>query len=322
MNVDNFEVRPKRRLVEKFQKPDAWAKLGLEDRSELVEIIAGLPSSLGDDDIAAKQFDLLILKAQLALLQTDTSFEGYSKRIRELASLLEELRNVPMVAAEMELILEVQTDQYWQDITAPILETVRRRLRSLIKLIELKKRPHIYTDFEDQIGPGAEIEVTGAAVGTDMQRFRLKVRHFLKGHMDHIAIQKLRRNEALTNQDLEELERIMIEAGAADQEWLATLGEDGGLGVLIRSLVGLDREAAKLAFAAFVGRHDLNANQTEFVNMIIDYLTERGVVDPRSLYESPFTDLDSMGVEGIFGSAEVIEIINIIREVNERATAA
>ena len=83
--------------------------------------VAGLPSSLEDDDITAKQFDLLILKAQLALLQADKSFEAHRKRIRELASLLEELRNVPMVAAEMELLLDIQTDEFWQDITAAML---------------------------------------------------------------------------------------------------------------------------------------------------------------------------------------------------------
>ena len=321
MTTDNFEVRPKRRLVEKFQAPEAWIKLGLDERAELIDNVAGLPSSLEDDDITAKQFDLLILKAQLALLQADKSFEGHRKRIRELASLLEELRNVPMVAAEMELLLDIQTDEFWQDITAAMLEMVRRRLRDLIKLIELRKRPHVYTDFEDMIGAAAEIELRGAAVGTDMHRFRLKVRHFLKDHMDHIAIQKLRRNEPLTPKDIEELERILIQAAVTDAEQIATLRDEGGLGVLIRSLVGLDREAAKRAFAAFIEKHKLNADQCEFLNMIIDYLTERGIMDPRSLYESPFTDIDTLGVEGVFEGAEVIELIEIIEDFRRRAAA-
>jgi type I restriction enzyme R subunit len=321
MNLDNFEVRPKRRVVEKYQKQNAWNKLGLDARSELIENIAGMPSSLEDDDLAAKQFDLLVLKAQLALLQADRGFESYCRRICELGALLEELRNVPMVEAELELILEVQTDAFWQDITAPILETIRRRLRALIKLIESKKRPHIYTDFEDEIGTGAEIEVSGVAIGTDTHRFLLKARHFLKDHLDHITIQKLRRNEPLTAQDLDELERIFAEAGVADKDQLEKLREHGGLGVLIRSMVGLNREAAKSAFGAFIHMHNLNADQTEFLNMIIDYLTERGVMDPRSLYESPFTDINSMGVEGVFNSAEVVELVSIIEEFRRRAAA-
>jgi type I restriction enzyme R subunit len=320
MNVDNFIVRPKRRLVEKYNQSQSWEKLGLDDRTDLVEAIAGLPSSLEDDDLEAKQFDLLVLKAQLALLRAETSFEGYRKRIREFAAFLEELGNVPMVAAHMELILELQTDEFWQDITAPMLEMVRKRLRGLIKLIELRKRPHIYTDFVDEIGTGSEVEIRGA-VGTDLHRFRMKARHFLKNHMDHIAIQKLRRNEALTAQDLKELERIFIEAGLAEDDDLAKLKGDGGLGIFIRSLVGLNREAAKQAFADFIAKRKPTANQTEFLNMIIDYLTERGIMDPRSLYESPFTDIDALGVEGVFEKAEVIELIEIIEDFRKRAAA-
>jgi type I restriction enzyme R subunit len=55
--------------------------------------------------------------------------------------------------------------------------------------------------------------------------------------------------------------------------------------------------------------------------MVIDYLTERGVMDPRSLYKSPFTDVDSLGIEGVFESAEVIELIGSIEDFRRRAAA-
>jgi hypothetical protein len=37
----------------------------------------------------------------------------------------------------------------------------------------------------------------------------------------------------------------------------------------------------------------------EFLDLVIDHLTARGVMDPSLLYESPFTDFDSKGVEGV-----------------------
>lgn len=321
MNVDNFIVRPKRRLVEKYRTDAPWQALGLEERTELTEELAGLPSALVDEDHAAKQFDYLILCAQLMILRCEKGLKSVKKRIIELASALEELENVPMVAKQMDLILEIQTDAYWQDVTPALLETARRQLRDLIKLIELKKRPHIYTDFEDEIGAAEEIAVQGRAIGTDMNRFQMKVRHFLKQHADHIAIRKLRRNEPLTVQDLEELERVFIAAGVAEQTDLEKVRADGGLGVFIRSLIGLDREAAKQAFDRFQAARTLSANQIEFLNMIIEHLTERGVMDPGLLYESPFTDLDAMGVEGIFKSGDVVELVDILEEVRKRAAA-
>jgi hypothetical protein len=48
-----------------------------------------------------KQFDLVVFRAELALLRIDPAFQGLRARITEVASLLEELGNVPMVAAEM-----------------------------------------------------------------------------------------------------------------------------------------------------------------------------------------------------------------------------
>ena len=86
------------------------------------------------------------------------------------SSLLEEMSNVPMIAKEMDLILAVQIEDFWQDITSPSLESLRRRLRELIKLIEVKRRPIVYTDFEDEIGASTEVELRGVDVGTHMDR--------------------------------------------------------------------------------------------------------------------------------------------------------
>jgi type I restriction enzyme R subunit len=102
---------------------------------------------------------------------------------------------------------------------------------------------------------------------------------------------------------------------------LERVRNDGGLGIFVRSLVGLDREAAKHAFDQFQCKRKLSANQIEFLNMIIDYLTDRGVMDPRLLYESPFTDFDAMGVEGVFDNGGVFELISILEEVRQRAAA-
>jgi type I restriction enzyme, R subunit len=299
MSLDNFLVRPQRRYVEKYSTGEAWSKVDADVRHELIEHVAGLPSAVVDDDLAAKQFDLVVYRAELALLRVDPAFQGLRTRITEIASLLEELGNVPMVAAEMALILEIQTDEFWQDITLPMLETVRRRLRALVKLIEYKKRTLVYSDFEDITGASADIALPGFSVGTDMDAFRRKARLFLKPHENHIAVLKVKRNEPLTQTDLKELERIFLEAGV-DESALGTLQTDGGLPRFVRALVGLDREAAKRAFTEFLDGRKLTADQLEFLDLVIDHLTARGVMDPKLLYEAPFTDFDRNGVEGVF----------------------
>ena len=320
MNPDNFLFRPHRRSVEKYAEESAWDRLDADARQELTERVSGLPSSVVDDDLMAKQFDLTIYRTQLALLRADAAFAGLKKRICELASSLEDLANVPMVAAGMALIQEVQTEEFWRDVTLPMLETVRRRLRALIKLIDFKKRPIVYSDFEDRTGPIGEIEVRGIPIGTDMEAFRRKARAFLRPYENHIAILKLRRNEPLTATDLAELERMFVAAGV-DAESIDRLQAEGGLGRFVRSLVGLDREAAQTAFAEFLTGRALSADQHEFINLMIDHLTARGVMDPALLYQSPFTDFDALGVEGVFPQGDVVKLVEILREVENRAAA-
>jgi type I restriction enzyme, R subunit len=320
MSLDNFLVRPHRRYVEKYSSGEAWTKVDADAQHELIEHVAGLPSAVVDDDLAAKQFDLVVFRAELALLRVDPAFDGLRSRIKEIASLLEELGNVPMVSAEMALILEIQTDEFWQDITLAMLETVRRRLRALVKLIEYKKRTLVYSDFEDSAGAAADVVVPGISVGTDMDAFRRKARLFLKPHENHLAVLKVKRNEPLTPTDLKELERIFLEAGV-DETAIEALQGDGGLPRFVRALVGLDREAAKRAFGGFLEGRRLTADQLEFLDLVIDHLTARGVMDPKLLYEAPFTDFDRNGVEGVFEKSDVVRLVEILRGVEPRVAA-
>lgn len=179
----------------------------------------------------------------------------------------------------------------------------------------------VYTEFTDEIGDGAAVDLPNASVGTDRARFQMKAQDFLKRHLDHITVQKLRRNEQLTAQDLDELERILVEEVGATESDLDEARAAGGLGLFVRSLVGLERDAAKAALAGFIGSRNLNANQIEFVNLVIEHLTEQGAMDPRRLYESPFTDFDAMGVNGLFRQGDVQVLVTALAELRRRAAA-
>jgi type I restriction enzyme, R subunit len=321
MNTNNFIVRPKRRLVEKYANEKAWQDVGLNEKSELVREVAGLPSELVDEDQEAKEFDLLILHLQLAVLRHERSYTRWSEDVREIAGALEEKASIPMVRQELELIIEVQTDEFWQDITTPILENVRKRLRSLVKFIDKTKRRTIYTDFVDLMGEEREFQLPEFGPAADAERFREKAEQFLKTHEDDPVIHKLRFNEPLTKDDLSSLEKILLEAGA---ETVADLKKrsEGQLGLLVRSMVGLDREAAKRAFDNFLNGKTLNANQIHFVNLVIDYLTQAGWMSPGQLYDSPFTDFSPRGVEGVFDPTQVTQLLGVLDTIRRTATAA
>lgn len=322
MNLDNFVVRPKRRLVELYAMPEAWAVLSTESRDELGHEVAGLPSELASEDEEAKRFDLVVLRLQLAVLRAEPTFERLRDMVKSIAGALEEKANIPMVKPHLDLIQDLQTDAWWENVTTPMLEQVRKQLRALVKLIDKVARKPIYTDFEDQIGADAEVDMPEFGSKETFERFVAKTRAFLREHENDMAIHKVRMNKALTRTDLDELER-MLTASLGSPEYVQQAKDTShGLGLFVRSLVGLDRGAAKEAFAGFLEGKTLTANQIEFVNLIVDHLTERGVMDPGLLYEAPFTDLAPTGPDGIFKAAQVGELIAVLTRVRAAAVAA
>jgi type I restriction enzyme R subunit len=203
-----------------------------------------------------------------------------------------------------------------------MLEQVRRRLRNLVRLIEKQQRKLIYTNFEDLLGSERPIVLPGFAEGADHVKFRAKALAFLRDHEDHVAIQRLWRNKPLTKSDVAELERMFLASGVGDADDInRAKAESHGLGLFVRSLIGLDREAAKEALGTFLTGKVLGANQIDFVNLIIDHLTEHGVMEPAALYESPFTDLTPSGPEGLFDESQIGELISVLISVRERAAA-
>ena len=321
LNLDNFIVRRHRRAVEKYQKSESWMLLNDDVRKELVDEIAPLPSakSLGIEE--AKRFDLLMFSLELALLKGSKRFDTLKKQLLEIASALEDQTGIPAIAQQAVLIEEIQTQQWWEGVTVPLLELVRLRLRDLVQHIDKTRKAIVYSNFADEIGEGVEHELPQFGEA-DFARFKLKARHFLKAHEDHIVLHKLRQGKPLTPTDLSELEKMLLDAGIGEAGDIERARETSqGFGRFVRSIVGLDRAAVSEAFGEFLAAGAATAQQIEFINMVIEHLTDQGAMDPALLYEPPFTDLAPTGPEKLFDEEKVARLVTRIRAINDSAVA-
>ena len=150
----------------------------------------------------------------------------------------------------MELIVDVQSDEWWEDVTYQMLETARTRLRTLVTLLDKKQRPIIYGDFEDELGEATVIDVVQGA--DSFEQFRKKAEHFLQQNLGESAVAKVRSGEPITTADIADLQRLLVAAGIGDDATFEAASERAGsFGLFIRSIVGLDRAAAKAAFESF-----------------------------------------------------------------------
>ena len=57
-----------------------------------------------------------------------------------------------------------------------------------------------------------------------------------------------------------------------------------------------------------------------FLELIKNYLSKYGTIDPEKLWEEPFTSVSSEGLDGVFTQDDQIEdLVGLIRSINEAA---
>lgn len=322
MNGENFIVRMRQEAVDRFRRRKAWASLSDEDREVLTDQIAGLPSEIETDDVQSRMFDLTALRMQLAHAQGETNiFETYRRKVVELAAMLEEKTAIPAVKAQLAYLAAMQEAGFWEGVDLDALDEMRLRLRGLVPFLDKKTRKVIYTNFQDEILSVRAEDFVEMPRMTGLQ-YEKRVRSFLADHLDHVVVHRLRTNQALTETDLKGLETTLAEIGEADGETLLadllTRTEAPSLAHFVRGMVGMDRKAAQEAFADFLGDRSLTPPQIRFVEMVIDQLTARGMMDASALYEPPFSDLHAGGPDELFaGHENVIDgIFDTLKEVH------
>lgn len=350
----NVIVRPHRRSIEVASQAEWWQSV-TRDKAIQASELAGLPSAFRDgaednvsdgsysNDNAAKRFDFMIYSYELAILRAEAdrlgsaTDQGYGiaapamqppaikRAVQEAADTLRgpKYRAIPSIVACSDLIEAVAGDDWWNDVTVPMLETARKWLRGIMRYATGSRRKTVFTDFEDEltVAEGETLASGGDMAAVDMRRLREKATAFLRKLDNNIVLARVRMGRQLTELDLTELERRLIENGVGDQDTIdAAAEQSGGFGLFIRSLVGLDAAAVQAAFSRFLDGSRYNARQIEFINLIVRELTANGVMSAARLYEPPFSDISGSGPEELFDDErDVDDICAILNGVRQSA---
>ncbi|MEI2672383.1 MAG: type I restriction-modification enzyme R subunit C-terminal domain-containing protein [Marmoricola sp.] len=112
---------------------------------------------------------------------------------------------------------------------------------------------------------------------------------------------------------------MLVASGGQQVDIVWANEQTGGLGIFVRSLVGLDRAAAIEAFETYLDGTKFSADQVRFVNLIIDELTRNGVMEPARLFESPYTDHAPTGPDYFFPDADVEVIVKTLHQIKQTA---
>ncbi|MBS4536372.1 DEAD/DEAH box helicase family protein [Clostridium sp. D2Q-14] len=313
INESKFDVRMKLKYLHKFNEEKYYENLTDKDLNELEEHIAPLIPSLEQEEMT-KRFDYLMYTIQYSDLRGLEASKPKSKVITT-AEKLSEKGTIEKVKKQKELILKVQTQEFWYEADLLDYEMVRKAFRELIRFIEEKSKGIYYTNFTDEVL--LSIENSGEYNVNNMENYRKKVNQYLKENQDDIVVYKLRNNKELRKEDIKHLEKILWQDLGTKEDYKKEF-RDEPLLKLVSKIVGLDPKAAKEVFSEFLSNENLTINQMEFVNRIINHIIKNGSLDKRVLNEHPFNKSGNV-VKLFDGKVDIAKkIISTIDKINGR----
>lgn len=146
--------------------------------------------------------------------------------------------------------------------------------------------------------------------------YRKRVEYYLKQHDDIPAVQKLRNNEPLQQEDMDDLQQLLWKRLGTEDQYHNEV-QNQLLGAFVRSIVGMDKTSLNRAFAKYIHQENLNENQIYFVKQLIDYLAVNGMLkDAGLLMKPPFSNRGN--IAALFGNdREIWSGIQLaIKEIN------
>ena len=315
LNRENFAVRQHIKYVDLYSNESNYQNLSYEDtllvRDELAPLI--LPDN---DEASAVRFDALMYGLELAQL-AGRKYGRLKSDLFDKVGAIATVANIPEIQVQKELIEKILNTDYVERAGIEDFEHIRENLRNLMKYLPHPKVRYD-TDFTDDI---LDTQWNESELENDeLKNYKAKAEYYIRQHQDNIVIAKLRTNQPLTHLDVESLEEILWKEVGTKEDYEREYGQKP-LGEFVRSIVGMEMNAAKEAFSEFLDNTSLDSRQIYFVNQIIEYIVHNGMMTDLSvLQEPPFTDQGS--VVDIFTDLTVWSAIRkTIERINANAVA-
>lgn len=317
LNTELIAVKLRLQYVEKYKKEKIYVSISEGNKAELLQYIAPLVRN-NDDDELAKRFDNFMYGLMIAFMEQMPVFKYAKKTLCDIASLLERKISIPQVKEKLPVIQEIHTDDFWMANDVLLFEKVRSKLRELMKFLDCEpgKKP-IVTRLTDPIIDQKEgVELDPAY---DFEDYRDKVNRYIGEHGDTLVIHKLTHNIKLTQDDYEELERVLTSELGSREDYQREFG-DTPFGLLVREIAKMDHDAAMQAFSAFINDQSLNQRQIAFVHKVINHIEQNGYMDNVADLQKPPFDKPVSFIK-LFDAKTRTALMQAIKDVKDNAVS-
>jgi type I restriction enzyme R subunit len=300
-------------MADTYANIDNWTYLSPIQAQDVKDAIAPLLMEKADD-VSALQFDALMLKLQISMIDSTVKAHSCQTNVIGIARKLCEKASIPQVAAKISLLQEIQTDEFWNEKTIERLEFVRKEIRDLVQYLQEGNKSRTFTvNIEDVLTSSDE------PVGTTVVKtYRQRVMEYLQQHLqDNSILQKIYHLETLQERDIRELEHIFWQELGSQEEYqqqAINIPFGTNIAAFIRTIIGIDQEEAMKKYRELAHNADLTRMQEEYLRTIIRYVCQNGDIRKEILVnQQPF---NSINVAGLFGD-KAISLVQYVNQIHQ-----
>ncbi len=309
----------------RLEEENFWTNLTHEKIEFLRNTIKPLFRTISQTDFKDMRFRKDVLEASLAQLAGEkgkyqTLTDNLTEQISELPL------SINIVAKEETLIRQSQTKHYWAKATDTDMDQLADCLAPLMKFRESIIPPTgpAKFDLQDLVKTKEMVEFGPEHEALSVANYRdLVEKRITELTESNPILQRIKQGHDITAEEAEELTDILH----ADRPYItedllrkAYKNQQARLIQFIRHILGIEileslDEMVSKVFEQFLREHsNLTTRQLEFLNLLREYIIERGDIRKRDLIESPFTILHPQGIRGLFSPQEIEGILKLTKE--------
>lgn len=330
LDTSRFDVKMNLQTVLEFgsENRELWNHLSNKEVKTIQDVLAPLIQPTKKENDLSRFYDKMLYALMIKRLETPDTEEfknNFNNQISKVAILSNKLlkkTSIPEIKNKEELVKLPLNEKFWDNDGIKHLEKIRAGVRDLMKYIDPVDQKYVTTNFEDVILEN-EIIITDKVndePDTYTSPFKNNIHRLeelIRKNKNNVTISRIQNGEAITEDELKSLEKILFSNEAQKEQIEKELGKSLNLVQFIVSLIGLSSEKVNEAFADFINQYQLSAIQIQFLDTIKIFLTNNGKIDPEKLYDSPFKNYHSLGIDGVFNEEQSTNIFNIIENFNK-----
>jgi type I restriction enzyme R subunit len=312
--------------LQRLEDENFWNLLTNEKIEFLRAVVKPLLRTISDKDFKAMRFEKDIVEVSLAQINQeiekfDTLRDGIIEIIAELPT------SINIVAKEADLIRQSQTNQFWSTINEDKYDLLIEKLAPLMKFIESAVVPLGPAKFnlQDLITQREFIEFGPQHESVSISRYKELVEEKINELTEtNPLLKKIKAGETITEDEAQQLaEELYEEHPNITIDLLRRVynHRKAQLVQFIKHILGIEilesfPETVSKTFNDFITAHSyLSSRQLQFLDLLKNYIIERGDLQKRNLIESPFTMLHPDGIRGVFNPKEIDEILSLTQKL-------